>query len=116
MENHDELDPFYKEVARGNWDCESVVDELCIEGKTYELGRDGRLNCFKRTKFTIGAQMWTTFILHNITLKSHTSSTILHMDQLIWYILTFKEVDITQIILNKIWDKVNPKSSLLYLS
>lgn len=51
-----------------------------------------------------------TFILHNITLNSHTSSDILHTIQLIWYILTHQEVDIARIILKNIWDITNPKA------
>lgn len=47
------------------------------------------------------------FILHNITLKDHTSSVTPPIVQLIWYIHNKQEIDISKIILDQIWEIVH---------
>lgn len=78
-----ELDPFVKQVAKGNWDYDKVVTDIFPRDKNYELGRNGRPIRFKRNNFIIVAQIWMTFILHNAPPQSHTFSTTLNASLLI---------------------------------
>lgn len=99
-----ELDPFVKQVAKGNWDYDKVVTDIFPRDKNYELGRNGRPIRFKRNNFTVVAQIWMIFILHNTPPQSHTFSATLNASLLIYYILTNQEIDISRIISYNIWD------------
>lgn len=68
------LDPFAIQTGEGNWNYDEITVDICEARKTYELGRDKCHIHIKRSNMTIQAQIWMTFILHNITRVSNTLS------------------------------------------
>lgn len=54
----------------------------------YEIDQAGKPFQFKVSNLTTEAQIWSTFILHNITPMLDTSSISFENSQLIWLIIT----------------------------
>lgn len=75
-----------------------VADTLCIPNKTYEANDHGKALRIKRANMRTITQIWTSFILANITPNSHTSDITMQRAYLIYAILKKMTVDIAAII------------------
>ncbi|KAI5400985.1 hypothetical protein KIW84_065719 [Lathyrus oleraceus] len=84
------LDPFAVQLAKGNCDCAEIDVDIYETKNTYQFGQDGLPIHFKRSGLTIQAQIWMTFLLHNVTPTIHTSIVTLKTPHLIWYIMKGK--------------------------
>lgn len=77
VDNPKRLDLFAIRVVKWNWNYDEIVVDICKAWKIYKLGWDAHPIYFKRPNMTIQAHIWITFLLHNVTLVSHISSTTL---------------------------------------
>lgn len=50
-----EVDSFSKKVIRNNWYYDRITIDICIENKTYEVGRADRPIKFKKDNLTTEA-------------------------------------------------------------
>lgn len=80
-----------------------VAELLCIQGRTFDTNPEGYPRRIRRKYMTTMAQIWMTFLIHNVIPKSHVST--LPMDDccLIFSILDDITIDIAQVISNEIF-------------
>lgn len=91
-----------KRLARGGWNIELVKDALVLPRKSYEVNAAGAPKNFLRKNLTMIAQVLMTLVLYNIRPRSHTSSILLDITYLLYYILDDIQVDVGRIISNEI--------------
>lgn len=58
MDNLDNVESFSREVIGNNWDYDRITTGICIEKKTYEVGKVDRPIQFKKDNLATEAKMW----------------------------------------------------------